>query len=311
DGQFAGLAEIVDGAQLYGRVQAAALTIAPYSLTDLVMEVTASDGAVQVPRLDFGLNGGTAHHTLTMDLTGPEPAVATTIDWRGLGADENLRPFFDLVFPNLFMTGTLDFSAQYQGTWADATRLTETLEGTSTMVVNGGYLVSDPTPESTREVFPTLTLSHYAFRRAHIETRTAAGISHNDMRFEAPTINLVMRGTTDNGTREINYVMVVDLVENLGLGGLREAISNKLQSASQVEIAYVTGTLDDQRIEFLRPKVVKIKEIMKSLVSLKPIRKFFMEMSAEEKGAYLTGKVGSVLGAALQPFRFLQQSLNP
>ncbi|MFQ6672174.1 MAG: AsmA-like C-terminal region-containing protein, partial [Candidatus Tectimicrobiota bacterium] len=279
-------------------------------LTDLVMEVTASDGTVQVPRLDFGLNGGTAHHTLTLDLTAPEPAVEATLDWRALGADENLRPFFTIVFPNLFMTGTLDFSSRWQGTGADAARLTETLEGTSTMVVNGGYLVSDPTPQATREVFPTLTLSHYAFTRARIETRTATGLSHNVMHFEAPTVNLHMRGTTDNRTREIDYVMVVDLVENLGLGGLREAIPNKLQSSSQVEIAYIKGTLDDQRMEFLRPKVAKIKETMKSLVSLKPIRKFFMKMSAEEKGAYLQGKVGSFVGGALQPFRFLQEKLS-
>lgn len=301
---------IKDGAQLHGRVQAEALRIAPYTLTDLDMEVTSARGVVRVPRLDFGLNGGKAHHTLTVDMTRHEPVVTTTIAWRGLGADPNLRPFLERVFPNLFVTGSMDFSARYVGSGADVAQVTETLEGTSTMVVHGGYLLSDPTPQKTRKVFPTLSLSHYAFERAHIETRTVAGRAHNIMRFEAPTINLRMRGWTDNRTGEIDYVMVVDLVENLGLGSFRNQIPDALESASELEIAHITGTLNEQKVEYLSPEVNKIKETLKSLLGLKALQRFLVEMSAEEKAAYLKGTVGSVLGAATKPFRYLTRTLN-
>jgi hypothetical protein len=291
-------------------VQAEALRIDPYTMTDLDMELTSARGEVQISRLDFGLNGGKAHHTMTLDLSGHEPAVTTTIAWQGLGADPNLRPFLDKVFPNVFVTGTMDFSARYVGSGADAAQVTETVEGNSTMVVHEGYLVSDPTPQETRKVFPTLTLSHYSFERAHIETRTVAGRSHNVMRFEAPTVNIRLRGWTDNRTGEIDYVMVVDLVENLGLGRLRDQIPDALESASQLEIAHIKGTIDDQEVEYLKPQANKIKETLKSLLGLKTLQRFLVEMSPEEKGAYLKGTVGGVLGAATKPFRYLTRALN-
>lgn len=301
---------IRDGLRLHGRIRADELKLDSYPLAELDLEMKASDGVLRVPIFDFGLNGGEASHDLTVDFTGQEPLVKASLGWKGLGANPNLRPFLDKVFPNLFVTGSMDFSARYQASGGDADRLAETLEGTSTMDVYGGYLVSAPTPEETRNVFPTLTMSHYAFERAHIETQVSQGRSHNVMKFQAPTVDLGITGWTDNKTREIDYVMTVDLVENLGLGGARDNIPGVLQSASRVEIAYVKGTLDDQRVEHLRPKVLKIKETLKSLLGLKALQNFLVEMSEEEKSNYLKGKVGGLLGAAATPFRYLKRKLN-
>jgi hypothetical protein len=310
DWQEALVSSIRQGGLIHARLRAQALRLDGYNLEDLQAEVRASEGVVRVPRFDFGLNGGQTHHSLSVDMKGPEPSLEATIQWQGLGADPNLRPFLDFVFPNLFVTGSLDFSARYQAVGADADRINETLRGTSTMKVHKGYLVSDPTPEATRQVFPTLTMSHYSFDRGLIETRTQQGRSYNVMHFEAPTVNLILRGWTDNRTREIEYVMVVDLVENLGLGAVRDKIPDFLESASQVEIATIRGTLDDQRVEYLKPRVEKIKNTLKALLTLKPLQKLLKGMSDEEKAGYLKGKVGGLLGAATKPFRYLTRRLT-
>lgn len=301
---------IKEGSRLHGRVRAEALKLGSYNLTNLSLEMTAARGAVQVPQFTFGINGGEAAHTLTVDLTGEEPSLKTTIDWKGLGADPNLRPFLDHVFPNLFVTGSISFSARYTGKGGDAATILKALEGTSTMVVLGGTLKSAPTPEETRSIFPTLTMSNYVFDQGHIETRTSGGRSHNVMKFQAPSVDTQITGWTDNATREIDYVVTVDLVENLGLGGNRDNVPSVLQSASRVEIAYIKGTLDNQRVEYLAPKVTKIKNTLKSLLGLKAIQHFLVGMSEEEKANYREGKVGGLMGAATQPFRYLKRKLK-
>lgn len=301
---------IKGGAQLHGRVQAEELRIDPYRVTNLAMDITGSEGVIRVPLLDFGLIGGEAHHTLTLDLTGVEPALEATIDWWGLGADPNIRALLDRVFPNLFVTGSMKLSAKGAGSFGNAAKLADTLEGTSTIEVNRGYVVSAPTPQETRQVFPTLTLSHYTFERALIETRRKAGRSRNLIHFEAPTINLFVHGWTDHRTREIDYIVVVDLVDNIGLRPFRDKIPDTLESASRVEIAHITGTIDDRRIAFFRPRVFKIQKTLQSLLGLEALQGFLRSMSAEEKAAYLKGTVGSVLGAATRPFRYLTRRLN-
>jgi hypothetical protein len=301
---------IQEGSRLHGRVRAEALRLSSYNMADLALEVTAARGVVQVPQFTFGLNGGEAAHSLSVDLTKEEPTLKATIDWKNLGADPNLRPFLDRVFPNLFVNGSMSFSAQYEGAGSDAARINQTLEGTSTMEVLGGYMKSAPTPEATRSIFPTLTMSNYVFDRGHIETRTSGGRSHNVMRFEAPSVDLQITGWTNNATREIDYVVVVDLVENLGLGGNRKKVPSVLQSASQVEIAYIRGTLDNQRVEYLSPKVMKVKDTLKSLLGLKALQNLLVGMSEEEKASYREGKVGGLFGAASKPFRYLKRKLN-
>ena len=302
--------EIMGGVQLHGRVQAEELRIDPYRVTNLAMDVTGSEGVIRVPLLDFGLVGGEAHHVLTFDLTGPEPAFEATVDWWGLGADPNIRALLDRRFPNLFVTGSLKISAKGAGSIGNVAKLKETLEGTSTVEVNRGYVVSAHTPQETLTVFPTLTLSHYTFDRALIETRRKAGRSRNRIHFEAPTVNLFVHGWTDHRTREIDYFVVVDLVENIGLRPFRDKIPDTLESASRVEIAHITGTIDDRRIEFFRPRAFKIQETLQSLLGLEALQGFLRSMSAEEKAAYLKGTVGSVLGAATSPFRYLTRRLN-
>ncbi len=298
------------GVQLHGRVQAEVLRIDPYRVTNLAMDVTGSEGIIRVPLLDFGLVGGKAHHVLTFDLTGPEPAFEATVNWWGLGADPNIRALLDRRFPNLFVTGSLKISAKGAGSIGNVAKLKETLEGTSTVEVNRGYVVSAHTPQETLTVFPTLTLSHYTFDRALIETRRKAGRSRNRIHFEAPTVNLFVHGWTDHRTREIDYFVVVDLVENIGLRPFRDKIPDTLESASRVEIAHITGTIDDRRIEFFRPRAFKIQETLQSLLGLEALQGFLRSMSAEEKAAYLKGTVGSVLGAATSPFRYLTRRLN-
>ena len=88
--------------------------------------------------LDFSLVGGEAHHVLTFDLTGPEPALEATVDWFGLGADPNIRALLDRVFPSIFVTGSLKLSAKGAGSIGNSAKLKETLEGTSTIMVNRG-----------------------------------------------------------------------------------------------------------------------------------------------------------------------------
>ena len=77
-----------------------------------------------------------------------------------------------------------------------------------------------------------------------------------------------------------------------------------------MEIAHIKGTLNEQKVEYLSPEVNKIKETLKSLLGLKALQRFLVGMSAEEKTAYLKGTVGSVLGAATKPFRYLTRTLN-
>ena len=90
----------------------------------------------------------------------------------------------------------------------------------------------------------------------------------------------------------------------------RDKIPDTLESASRVEIAHITGTIDDRRIEFFRPRAFKIQETLQSLLGLEALQGFLRSMSAEEKAAYLKGTVGSVLGAATSPFRYLTRRLN-
>lgn len=301
---------IKEGSRLHAQVRAEALKLKDYTLDHLDMEATAADGVLKVPRFAFGLNGGEATHTLAVDFTRPEADVQATIDWTNLGADPNLRPFLDHVFPNLFVTGSMSFSARYETSVTEGASWAEALKGTSTMEVQGGYLESARTPEETRSVFPTLTLSHYVFDWGRIESKTEGGRSQNVMIFEAPTVNLHVDGWTDNRTREIDYVVTVDLVENLGLGGGRDKIPGALQSASRVEIAYIKGTVDDQRVEYLAPKVAKIKDTLSSLLGLKAIQHLLVGMSEEEKAGYREGKVGGLFGTAAKPFRYLKRKLK-
>ncbi|MCH6567147.1 MAG: hypothetical protein IH801_02125, partial [Nitrospinae bacterium] len=49
---------------------------------------------------------------------------------------------------------------------------------------------------------------------------------------------------------------------------------------------------------------------LQSLLGLEALQGFLGSMSAEEKAAYLKGTVGSVLGAATSPFRYLTRRLN-
>lgn len=303
-------AAIKEGSRLHAQVRAEALKLKDYTLNRLDMEATAADGVLNVPRFAFGLNGGEATHTFAVDFTGPKAAVQATIDWTNLGADPNLRPFLDHVFPNLFVTGSMGFSARYKTELAEGASWAEALEGTSTMEVLGGYIESARTPEETRSVFPTLSLSHYVFDWGRIESKTEGGRSHNVMTFEAPTVNLYMSGWTDNRTREIDYVVTVDLVENLGLGGGRDKIPSNLQSASRVEVAYIKGTIDNQRVEYLAPKVAKIKNTLSSLLGLKAIQHLLVGMSEEEKAGYREGKVGGLFGNAAKPFRYLKRKLK-
>jgi len=188
-----------------------------YELRHLDMDASVRDGEVMVSVVT-GLNGGTVHQSLSLDLTDDAPVVNRETTIQDVIAAENIRPQLARHFPGNTVSGY--FHRQESVTIPLPDLVAAAMDaryplhpkGTAETVALEGFVVGRAAPKFVTAIFPGLNLAKYNYRKmtAFAEYKED-GTAVNDMVFTGSTYDVYMEGETnaDNiGRYEIGVILL-------------------------------------------------------------------------------------------------------
>jgi hypothetical protein len=242
------------------------------------------------------LNGGMADSIINTDFNKPGAETRAEAWSASLGADDNLRPFLNMVFPNLYVDGTLSLSSRLK--WNGLTMPADDPASSATTIIkiNKGHVLGKPAPDYILKVFPNLNLYDYRFDECQIASQGVGPVTKSKMTFIAPTFCLYMDGETDSHTQKVDYNCGVDLVTSMGMEGGRAHIPGLLQRRAKIALVQYRGTLSDQHAEWFMPRLEGIQDSIRNLLPLKSLEVLASQnKTAGQKAEYFGKKVEHLL----------------
>ena len=266
-----------------------------YEVRDISFELNQEKGLLRAEAV-FAFNNGSGDAIINVDFNRDAPRTILDAWADSISADDDLRPILNMIFPNLYVDGSL--SGRVRSRWDGLTvaDMSPTCEGESILAVKKGHMLGKAAPDYILKVFPGLNLYDYRFDACEVVTKTHGIRATNKITFSAPTFNLYMEGQSNNQTREVDYICGMDLVSNMGLDGARNHIPKLLQDGAKVTIVRYRGRVDDQHAEWFTPKMETIANTVRQLLPIRSVEVLASpDKTAGQKMDYFWQKIRRLL----------------
>ncbi len=266
-----------------------------YLTRGVSLEAVNEKGVLRA-ELAVGVNGGMVDVVVNGDFNQSPPTMQEDSWGASLAANDNLRPFMNLLFPNLYVDKEISFRSNLKWQGLTLEGLDTTQAGESVFEIKKGHMIGKAAPEFILKVFPNLNLYDYRFDDCKVVCKARGRISRNKVTFLAPTFNLFMIGQTCNDTKDVDYIVGVDMVANMGLEPVRDHIPRFWQDSAKITIARYRGHIHDQHVEWFEPKLDNMRDTLGKLLPLQTVKVLASsDKTAADKAKYFGKRLERIL----------------